>query len=630
MKKLLCLMLVCAMFFSSCAFAAPAPAGFDLSAFDGELYEISTSDDGSASIVDPLSRKPYQFDPGLSSSYYCSFYPDVLVRSNRAVFRLWCNFYAGRSYDFDTMIIAANGSTYTVTGLQAKGKELDNGEIANYTVILTAGGLKDMIADIAASEGVDASVTLQGLSDSYRFDLTPEMARGIGEMYAAFLTAGGADFFDAVSESAYTVSSSEGGAPSAISGKIGQIPSRTEGGFNLSLFESDGAYEVDLPTSDKNGCIDLADLSGCYFDPELSDDYYCVFAPDILLKDSENPFGIFRLWCTFYSKTGYDLNTIKITVGGKTYVIGDVQSDTSERDNGDIRELCVIVIGDELLALMEDLQAGRNGAVVVELIGERGRWQFEMADSMKAAILDAFDDFVKAGGTNPDFLSQAYEHDFTVEGGDAAPADEPEPAPAREPEDAPSKAPETAPEEAPQGFDLSLFSEGYTITEPTESQPGYVDVADRSPTCFDPGYSQDYYCCLTPDIMLRTDGSVQFRLWSYFYAKREFDFDEMTIAFPDASYTIQSIRQGVRELDNGDTRLYMVVNIGTDLSGILERIRDNPDGAVTVALTGEADSYKFTMTASMKQTILDMYDLFLKAGGGAFLNADTENRYTLN
>lgn len=414
---------------------------------------------------------------------------------------------------------------------------------------------------------------------------------------------------------------------SEYSGKA-QTPSAEEpsvvtpvvsGGFDVSLFENDETYEISDSSSSDNRFIDIADWSPCFFDPMLSDQYYCVFAPDVLLYSDGT--ALFRLWSLFYSRENNYIDTAEISFAGYTYKIGDISSSSDRMDNDDIREQTIIVVGEELNGMMQNLLANRGAEVTVRLLGTTLDYSFVMEDSMKDTILAMYEKFVQAGGANPEYFASAYNHpiEITTPAGNV-PAEVPAAeAPAAE-----------VPSVYVPGFDMSLFGEKFEIDPPTETSHGYIDLADRDNILFDPNFSQDYYCCFGPDVQLRVDGNVQFRLWSYFYAKREFDLDTAIFTFSDATYTIRDIDSGSKELDNGDIREYLTINIGTQLSELIEKLRANINGTVSLELTGANGNYRFNMPTSMKQEIVDMYDLFLQAGGGSFMNSDTENRFTIN
>ena len=176
--------------------------------------------------------------------------------------------------------------------------------------------------------------------------------------------------------------------------------------FDLSVFEGAENMEIYTDEIEDYSIITLESNKPCFFDPEYSEHYYCSFYPSILYHGEDNA-ALFSITCNFYGENWAFFDEIIVKVGTNRYSFTDVEAKREvDEETVDVREVLRIWIDSSSVAFMKDLEAHSTETIKVRLKGDNYDCDFTMSDTMIESILNMYDLFVQAGGTDPAFLSK--------------------------------------------------------------------------------------------------------------------------------------------------------------------------------------------------------------------------------
>lgn len=180
------------------------------------------------------------------------------------------------------------------------------------------------------------------------------------------------------------------------------------GSFDISVFENVNGIEISRDDMKDATYIDMnrdADSwRDAFFDPGLSDYYYCSFYPSIRINSSG--VAVMRWFCDFFGEDWAFIDEIIIKVGDNRYSFSGVDIDRNVVDHGDVLEELGIVFGDEHLAFLQDFAAHcEDGPIKVRLCGDNYDVDFTMSDSMVKWLKTFITLYDEAGALNASYLS---------------------------------------------------------------------------------------------------------------------------------------------------------------------------------------------------------------------------------
>ena len=180
-------------------------------------------------------------------------------------------------------------------------------------------------------------------------------------------------------------------------------------GFDLTVFEGAENIGVDEDEMEGDAYIDLESYKPCFFEPGYSENYYCSFYPSIYVSGDDGR-AVFRMFCRFFGESWAFIDEIIIKVGDNRYSFTNVEADRKvDDDTSDIIEVVAIVIDSNSVAFMKDLQLHSKDTIKVRLKGDNYNCDFTMSDTMIESILNMYDLYVQAGGTDSDNLDKIVE-----------------------------------------------------------------------------------------------------------------------------------------------------------------------------------------------------------------------------
>ena len=172
------------------------------------------------------------------------------------------------------------------------------------------------------------------------------------------------------------------------------------------MFE--GVENVDIYTDEMEdySIAALESNKPCFFDPGYSEHHYCSFYP-MILHDVGGNAALYTISCDFYGENWAFFDEIIIKVGENRYTFTGVEVEREvDDDTTDIHETLRIWIDTNNVCFMEDLKAHSTETITVRLKGDKYNCDFNMSDTMIESILNMYDLFVQAGGTDPAYLSK--------------------------------------------------------------------------------------------------------------------------------------------------------------------------------------------------------------------------------
>lgn len=177
--------------------------------------------------------------------------------------------------------------------------------------------------------------------------------------------------------------------------------------FDITVFDTENVNIVyddmeDTYRATEKELMSLLDrTSGRLFPPQWATGFANMY-PTVSVDDSVAAFFIYLDYYLNVSWGWDNLDTITIKIGDNRYIFTNIELDKKVGVGGKdlMVERMVIAIDENSMEFMEDLTNHKNDEIKMRLSGSGVAHDIILTDIVKESIVDLYDLYVKAGGTN--------------------------------------------------------------------------------------------------------------------------------------------------------------------------------------------------------------------------------------